>query len=151
MKIKPISKSSWILLNVYNEQIGILSFNGTYNLIHNKEKHLFENKEDLNEFLGCDVFENILETKEVKFEPKIIKGYPIDLDSAIEVEDQSLPLYTKNDKSKIVYAAGYYCIEYTSIWSQAYCPKLETLNKYRYHGPFKDKIEMRLKLNNLNK
>ena len=147
MKIKPISKSSWILINDNNSQVGILTFNSNYNLIYNKEKYSFQTEAEINQFLDCNIFENIVEIKEDASEPTFVKGFPTDLNSVVMIDNDVLPLYVKNDKSKIVYAAGYYCIKYTEIWAQAFCPKSETLSKYSYFGPFKNKMEMRLKLN----
>lgn len=151
MKIKPISKSSWILINDNNSQVGILTFNLNYNLIYNKEKHSFQTEDEVNEFLDCNIFQNVVETKEEVFEPTFVNGFPTDLNSVVTVASDILPLYVKNDKSKIIYSAGYYCIKYTELWAQAFCPKSETLSKYSYSGPFKNKMEMRLKLNQLNK
>jgi hypothetical protein len=151
MKIKPISKSSWILLNENNTQVGLLTFNTEYNLLYNKEKHSFQTEDEVNKFFDCNLFENIVANKDTTFEPTTVKGFPTDLNNVVVVDDATLPLYTKNDKSKVVYAAGYYCIKYTELWTQAFCPKAETLSKYTYNGPFKNKMEMRLKLNQLNK
>jgi hypothetical protein len=46
-----------------------------------------------------------------------------------------LPLYTKEQKSKSFYCAGYYLISKKG-WQEEYCPKLITLEKYKFHGPF---------------
>ena len=47
-----------------------------------------------------------------------------------------LPIYTKNVKSKSYFAAGYYSIKSNTTWIQQFCPKLITLNRYEYCGPF---------------
>ena len=61
-----------------------------------------------------------------------------------------LPLFTKSRKSKSLYCAGFYCIEFEKGWVKSFCPKLITLERYRYQGPFKTKIEMREALGKAN-
>jgi hypothetical protein len=53
-----------------------------------------------------------------------------------------LPIYTKNLKSKSYHCAGYYAIQFNSTWTKAYCPKLITLQRYQFLGPFKSKAEL---------
>jgi hypothetical protein len=53
-----------------------------------------------------------------------------------------LPIYTKGAKSKSFFCAGYYIIRFSNTWVRAYCPKLITLNRYEYQGPFKTQEAM---------
>jgi hypothetical protein len=62
-----------------------------------------------------------------------------------------LPLYTKNLKSKSRYCAGYYVIQFQKGWLKSFCPKLITLERNPYQGPFKTAQEMKTVLNRLNK
>lgn len=55
---------------------------------------------------------------------------------------RKLPIYTKTAKSKSYYCAGYYLIQIGHEWVEAYCPKLITLNRYKYVGPFTSKEEL---------
>lgn len=55
---------------------------------------------------------------------------------------RKLPLYTKNDKSKSQYCAGYYLILFKKGWMKSFCPKLITLERHQYRGPFKTEIEL---------
>lgn len=64
---------------------------------------------------------------------------------------QKLPVYAKSDKSKSQYCAGYYVIKFRKGWVKSFCPKLITLERYPYHGPFKTEAEMRVQLNKVNK
>lgn len=61
-----------------------------------------------------------------------------------------LPIFTKSDKSKSFYCAGWYVVRFDSAWFPAQCPKLITLNRYDYYGPFKTKEEMKDRLKELN-
>lgn len=53
-----------------------------------------------------------------------------------------LPIYTKTAKSKSFFCAGHYIIKFSNSWVRAYCPKLITLNRYEYQGPFKTQERM---------
>jgi hypothetical protein len=64
---------------------------------------------------------------------------------------KKLPLYAKSAKSKSQYCAGYYIIKFRKGWVKSFCPKLITLERYPYHGPFKTELEMRDQLNIVNK
>jgi len=64
---------------------------------------------------------------------------------------QKLPIYSKSDKSKSQYCAGYYVIEFRKGWVKSFCPKLITLERYNHRGPFKTEIEMKTVLTAMNK
>lgn len=54
---------------------------------------------------------------------------------------KKVPLFTKSAKSKSWFAAGYYMVKLPNGWVKTFCPKLITLQRYEYHGPFKTKDE----------
>jgi hypothetical protein len=62
-----------------------------------------------------------------------------------------LPIYAKSSKSKSLYCAGYYVIQFRKGWVKSFCPKLITLERYPYQGPFKTETEMRSVLNSVSK
>jgi hypothetical protein len=62
-----------------------------------------------------------------------------------------LPIYAKSGKSKSLYCAGYYVIQFRKGWVKSFCPKLITLERYPYQGPFKTEAEMRTVLNAMSK
>lgn len=47
-----------------------------------------------------------------------------------------LPLFTRDTKSKSWYAAGWYRVKQHRIWKVVQHPKLITLQRYPYAGPF---------------
>ena len=49
---------------------------------------------------------------------------------------RQLPLFTKTRKSKSWYAAGWYRVMQNRTWQVIRNPKLITLQRYPYHGPF---------------
>jgi len=64
---------------------------------------------------------------------------------------RKLPLFTKSDKSKSLYCAGYYIIQFEKGWVKSFCPKLITVERYTTKGPFKSEIEMRQELSCVNR
>ena len=49
---------------------------------------------------------------------------------------QQLPVYTKTSKSKSWFAAGWYNVRKGRNWKTVLAPKLITLQRYPYQGPF---------------
>ena len=64
---------------------------------------------------------------------------------------RKLPLFNKSKKSKSLYCAGYYVIQFEKGWVRSYCPKLLTLDSYPFKGPFRTSLEMKTELSNANK
>lgn len=64
--------------------------------------------------------------------------------------ERKLPIYTKTSKSNSYHCAGYYIIRFEHGWVKSFSPKLITLQRYEYKGPFKSKLEMmeQLRLHN---
>ena len=54
---------------------------------------------------------------------------------------QHLPVYTKTNKSKSWFAAGWYCVRKGRTWHTVLAPKLIVLQRYEYRGPFYTKDE----------
>jgi hypothetical protein len=57
-----------------------------------------------------------------------------------------LPIYTKGSKSKSFFCAGYYIVKFNNGWVKSYCPKLITLNRYPFAGPYDTLEEMQERL-----
>lgn len=73
-----------------------------------------------------------------------VHGYPSASKPYNEVYDvrKKLPLYSKNEKSQSMHCAGYYVVKYENGWTRSFCPKLVTLEKYEFFGPYKTKEDM---------
>ena len=50
-----------------------------------------------------------------------------------------LPLFTRDDKSKSWFAAGWYRVRQHRKWKIVHHPKLISLERYEYQGPFQTK------------
>ena len=64
---------------------------------------------------------------------------------------KKLLIYAKSSKSKSLYCAGHYIIKFRKGWVRSFCPKLITLERYPYQGPFKTEEDMKVALTGTNK
>lgn len=72
-----------------------------------------------------------------------VHGYPTTgkaYNAIFDVKHQ-VPLWTKEPRSKSWYAAGWYQVKQGRRWTVELCPKLITLQRYPYAGPFHTKEE----------
>jgi len=83
---------------------------------------------------------------------KDVHGYPTSCEPFNPMFDvkRKLPLFTKSEKSKSLYCAGYYIIHFDKGWVKSFCPKLITVERYETRGPFKTEMEMRQELSRAN-
>jgi hypothetical protein len=99
-----------------------------------------------------DGFKTAERNIEGKAESQSLNGYPTNSSVVIPVEHETLPLFRKTDNGKVVYAAGYYILRYHGMgWQHAYCPKVETVDKYEYQGPYFTEWDMNLQLKKAKK
>lgn len=97
---------------------------------------------------------NILKANtEIEFDPAITKeqkevnqvhDYPTDAEpyNGVWSLHQKAPIFTKEPHSKSWYAAGWYLVRQNKFWRQDFCPKLITLQRYEYRGPFMNQEDM---------
>jgi hypothetical protein len=137
-------------------KVGSISKNKKgYNFLCNGKQVPLDPSEIKNQF-GNSFFEEglkTLKTKKVDADSYTIYDYPCSnkpFDPVYNVKKR-LPLYSKSDKSKSQYCAGYYVIKFRKGWVKSFCPKLITLERYPFHGPFKTESEMKTILNTVNK
>ena len=114
-------------------------------------------KEDVKNQFGDDV------TKEVEKVVKLSKIKTVTENNVYEFSCSSkphnpvynikkkLPIYSKSGKSKSLYCAGYYIIQFRKGWVKSFCPKLITLERYTFKGPFKTEEDMKQALAQLGK
>lgn len=106
---------------------------------------------DITQF-GTDILKkNDASSKKIE-DPKVIYGYPCKTIpfNAIYNVVKKLPIYTKSQKSKSYHCAGYYIIKFKNIWVKSFSPKLITLERYPFKGPYKDQSELKEVLSKMN-
>ena len=112
---------SYVQQNSREKFINLASLKNKYNIVISKEK--------------------IKKKTSSAFE---VSGYPCDHKpyNALFNLTKKLPVYTKSTSSKSFYCAGHYLVKFNADYVQSFCPKLITLNRYEFLGPFVTKQEM---------
>lgn len=113
---------------------------------------IFKNKENLTKEFGKEFFVAKIVKEADGSDPCEVHGFPSSTSPHNSMFDikRRLPLFTKSSDSKSLYCAGYYVIKFDKGWVKSFCPKLITLQRYKYQGPFKTEIEMKQVLSNVS-
>lgn len=150
---KEILKDKFWIVEDEGEKVGTLSFNDDKFMLSSLTgTRFFENERQLKKGLGQDVNWQKLQITEVQETQKEIHGFPTSCTPFNSMYDikRKLPLFTKSDKSKSIYCAGFYVIKFDKGWVKSFCPKLITIERYENKGPFKTELEMRQELSRVN-
>ena len=121
-------------------------------MLSNKDGEIyFGKKEELTKQFGKNFFLPKIKTTITSAEPDICHSFPTSCtpyNSMFDVR-QKLPLFTKSSASKSLYCAGYYIIKFDKGWVKSFCPKLITIERYPFKGPFISELEMKQVLSNV--
>jgi len=150
MRAKSVIPKKYWILEDGGAMIGTLNFTG-------KNYKLFIPGQ-MEESYSCDE-ETILNDFKIEFVDKqasneeciAVKEFPTNCTEPEVVEHEELPCFLKRKGTKTIYAAGYYIIKFPNLLGKAFCPKLSTLENYKYHGPFFEEMERDLKHSKLMK
>ena len=139
-----IDNRFWVLENDEGERIGTIAQN------NNKVSYrVGDINEDFPDFAEMAKQKNVSMVRKTtaRKKPAVIDkdvyGYPTNHipHNIIWNVQMKLPLYTKTAKSSSYHCAGYYIIKFDRTWCKSYTPKLITLQRYPFKGPFIDKTE----------
>lgn len=151
VKAKPVLEDKFWIVEEEGVRVGTLSKNEEGFVVSQKGKiEFYKSENQLKKKFG----KNFLVAK-INHQPAStceVHGYPsrtIPYNSMYDIKNK-LPLFTKSEKSKSVYCAGYYLIKFNVNWLKSYCPKLITVERNEYLGPFKTEFEMKAALSNVN-
>ena len=152
---KPIIADKFWIVEENGEKIATLRKNEDNRFVMSNETgvKIYQTKVDLTKEFGKNFFTvKILKESNTAL-PNEVHGYPTSTSPHNPLYDvkRKLPLFTKSEDSKSLYCAGYYTIKFEKGWVKSFCPKLITLQRYPYNGPFKTEIEMKQVLSNVSK
>ena len=156
LQAKSVVKNKFWIVENNNERIGTLSWNDDRYMFSSKvETCFFDNERQMSKRFGTKInWTDSNNNSEVKDSPElVVHGFPTSVkpyNTMFDVKNK-LPLFTKSVKSKSSYCAGYYIIRFDKGWVKSFCPKLITVERYEYKGPFKTDIEMRQELARANR
>jgi len=143
---KEILKNKFWIVEDRGIKIGTLTLSEDKYMLNDKNgTHFFNTERQLKKTLGDLKWQNNNVIKDITFE---VHGYPTSYQPFTPMYDvkKRLPLFTKSGKSKSIYCAGYYVIEFDKGWVKSFCPKLITLEKNFFKGPFKTEFEAKQEL-----
>jgi hypothetical protein len=142
---KPVVKNKFWIVEEGGEKIATIQAieEGGFAYVHDEQRELFPSIKMISKKYNIE-FVKAEKPKKEKLDVYDVYGFPTNTQPNNEVLDvqRYLPIYTKGAKSKSFFCAGYYIIKFSSTWVRAYCPKLITLNRYEYQGPFKTQERM---------
>jgi len=140
LKIKEIIKEKyWIV----ESQFGKV---GTLRKV-DKGYEFFDQNNNTTELLNSLTGFKSVNTAEIGGDLQVYKGLPTNTSILHPVEHETLPLFKKAKNGKTIFVAGYYILKYEGMgWQHAFCPKLETINKYEHRGPYFTEWDMNLNL-----
>ena len=153
LKAKPVLKDKFWIVEDNGEKIGTMSWNDDrYMFSSSAETCFFDNTKQMKKKFGVDIVWSDKESN-TNSAALDVNGFPTSVspfNSMFDVK-RKLPLFTKSEKSKSLYCAGYYIIKFDKGWVKSFCPKLITVERYKYQGPFKTDLEMRQELSRANR
>lgn len=153
VKAIPILKDKFWIVEEEGVRVGTLTItDDKYMFSGPSGTRYFDSERALKKTFGKDVLITQITEKKVEQKEKAVYGYPTSSDPYNPVYDvkRKLPLFTKSEKSKSLYCAGYYIIHFEKGWVKSFCPKLITVERYESQGPFKTELEMRQALGKAN-
>jgi len=151
---KPIIENKFWIVEQDGEKFATLRKDETRFVMSNENGvQFFPNKKSVLQQFGNDFFVLKIKREADNSQPNEVHGYSTSTkphNSMFDIK-KKLPLFTKSKDSKSLYCAGYYTIRFDKGWVKSFCPKLITLQRYDYKGPFKTEMEMRSMLSKVSK
>ena len=149
-----IPNKEWIIED-HGQKIGsVAKLKKGYEFFRRGQKINFKDLKALTDEFGVTLAEG-KKPHNFEIEPVSYKIYEFPCSSkpfeAVYNVKKKLPLFAKSAKSKSQYCAGYYVIKFRKGWVKSFCPKMITLERYQFCGPYKTEIEMKAMLNTVNK
>ena len=152
---KEILKDKFWIVESEGERVGTLSINEEkqYMLSNSTGTRFFKNIKQLKTQLGAEISWTSTQAETPVNDSKEVHNFPTSCTPFNPMFDvkRKLALFTKSEKSKSLYCAGYFIIKFDKGWVKSFCPKLITVERYEARGPFKTEIEMRQELSNANR
>ena len=149
-----IPNKSWLLENDGTKFASLSKEKKGYSILFKGHEYKVHDLKEIKERFGITITEEAIK-KERQLKPAScdIYGFPVNGRAYGPLWNvrKRLPIYAKSSKSKSLYCAGYYVIKFRKGWVKSFCPKLITLERYPFKGPFKTEQEMRAMLNLVSK
>jgi len=132
-----IDKQYWILQQGDRKVGNVEACAGGYQVKLNNQIAQFKTIKMVEQRVNVQ-FEKIKKSAPVQSNTNTVHGYPARGRVYNPMWDikMKLPVYTKTNKSKSWFAAGWYSVKKGRSWTVTQDPKLIVLQRYAYQGPF---------------
>jgi hypothetical protein len=140
---KPVVDRKYWILQDGNQKVGnVEACDGGFQVKINNQVEQYKTIKMVEQRVHIH-FEPPLKNKIVKPITNLVHGYPVAGRVCNPMWDvpKKLPVYTKTNKSKSWFAAGWYWVKKGRNWTAMQGPKLILLQRYPYAGPFYSKEE----------
>lgn len=148
-----IPNKEWLVVN-NRSKLGTISKEKRGYKFFRKGNFLnFKSLDDIKEKLGIITFEeNTKKNNASRKDFFLIYDYPCNHKPYKPVYNlrKRVALFSKSNKSKSQFCAGYFVIKFRKGWVKSFCPKFITIERYDYYGPFKTEEEMKAQLARIN-
>lgn len=135
---KPVIDKQFWILQENNQKVGnIEACAGGYQIKINNQISQFKTIQMITRRINIK-FEPLVKTALPPSVVKQVHGFPVTgrVYNPMWDVSQQLPVYTKTNKSKSWFAAGWYNVRKGRAWRTIHSPKLIVLQRYPYQGPF---------------
>ena len=154
IKAKEVLDGKFWIVEDEGVNIGTLSFDDEKYMLNDTSGKcvIFNNEQQVSKNFGSKILWSKLNITETVPVEKSVHGMPTSCTPYSPIYDvkRKLPMFSKSNKSKSLYCAGYFIIRFDKGWVKSFCPKLITIDRYECKGPFKTEIEMRTELSRVN-
>lgn len=153
IKAKPVLENKFWIVEEQGVRVGTLTKdNDSFVYSKQGEVQFYNTENEVAKTFGKDFLTAKITVDTVEQELNV-HGFPtrsVPYNSMFDIK-RKLPLFTKSEKSKSVYCAGYYLVKFNVNWLKSFCPKLITVERNEYMGPYKTELEMKMALSNVNR
>jgi len=135
---KPVIDRKYWILQENNQKVGnVEAYDGGYQVRINNQVAQFKTIRMVEQRVHVQ-FEPVVKIVKSRPETNLVHGYPVAGRVYNPMWDvpKKLPVYTKTNKSKSWFAAGWYRVKKGRNWTVVQGPKLILLQRYPYSGPF---------------
>lgn len=150
---KPIVDGKLWVVEQDGERIGTLhkKENNKYMLSAKNGELYFSKKSEITQKFGAGFFLKGIKTTVSHSTENECHGFPTKWKPYNSMYDvrRKLPLFTKSNQSKSLFCAGHYVIKFPKNWVRSFCPKLITIERYEYSGPYLTEEESKEVLSNV--
>lgn len=152
MKARILNETSWILINDYGTNCGIITKNDQgFGLMKPKSRRFNSIEELIKTEFPKSKFSGEEERESGNKEKIKVHQYPTKHEHATLIKenlinDITVYSYKTDENSQVEYAAGYYGLNFSNGMTLAFCPKLATIIEYGFLGPFETDFDAKFQI-----